>query len=347
MSLWGRSDNVTSRGTVTLDYSTGIVVGNDGGSGTQFGEVGAAKTGDIIRFGTRGGGGTYYGDAVILGITSERQLNIGSTAGLSGAAISGKNFYISELPISSIDDHAWSNKHDTAPSYKQFAQKAAHGAAGIGSTSISVYWKDLDIRTNTPGKDALLNDGNNLVISAVGLATAKSGSVSAGGTTLLYAQAPPGTIVNHTTVDVTQYVSAGNTAASHRSKVTAIGATTVSIASTISNQIAKSADLKFRGDHIVSLAGPLTAAIAQNDTLTFNRLQAGYDRQIYGLGIEGAKRYGDVDTEYRTAGPGWVGVTTYVDQHGNLRVKSEILVTMGGKSGITTGANGITYPTNV
>ena len=39
---------------------------------------------------------------------------------------------------------------------------------------------------------------------------------------------------------------------------------------------------------------------------------------------------------------GWVGVTTYNDMHGNLRIKTECLVAV---SGITTGANGIAYPT--
>ena len=34
-------------------------------------------------------------------------------------------------------------------------------------------------------------------------------------------------------------------------------------------------------------------------------------------------------------GSGWVGVTTYIDNHGNYRVKQEILVAM---SGITTGS---------
>ena len=90
MSLWGNSDNVTSRGTVTLDYNelaTGgfQVTGNAGGSGTQFGTVGAAKTGDVIRFGLVEG--TYFGDAVITGITSARSLTIGSTAGLSGRVV--------------------------------------------------------------------------------------------------------------------------------------------------------------------------------------------------------------------------------------------------------------------
>ena len=44
---------------------------------------------------------------------------------------------------------------------------------------------------------------------------------------------------------------------------------------------------------------------------------------------------------YEKIDAGWVGVTTYNDNHGNLRVKREVLVAM---SGITTGNLG--YPTN-
>tara|TARA_Y100000052_G_scaffold8828_1_gene8706 strand:- start:685 stop:1224 length:540 start_codon:yes stop_codon:yes gene_type:complete len=112
MSLWGNSDNVTSRGTVSLDYSTGQVTGNAGGTGTQFGTVGAAKTGDLIRFGLVEG--TYFGDAVITGITSERVLTIGSTAGLSGAAIASTDFFVSELPKYTVLDSTYSETSTTA-----------------------------------------------------------------------------------------------------------------------------------------------------------------------------------------------------------------------------------------
>lgn len=39
-------------------------------------------------------------------------------------------------------------------------------------------------------------------------------------------------------------------------------------------------------------------------------------------------------TAYSVTHGGWVGITSYVDNHGNLRVKHEVLVAM---SGITTG----------
>ena len=107
MALWGNNDNVGSGGLVSLDYGTGVVTG----SGTTFGEVGAAKTGDVIRFGVRGGAGVYFGDAVVVGIASTTQLTIGSTMGLSGAAIASTDFLVSELPVSSVKDNHYSETH--------------------------------------------------------------------------------------------------------------------------------------------------------------------------------------------------------------------------------------------
>jgi hypothetical protein len=52
-------------GTVSLDYTTLVVTG----SATTFGQVGAAATGDVIRFGPRGEGG----NAVIVGIASTQR----------------------------------------------------------------------------------------------------------------------------------------------------------------------------------------------------------------------------------------------------------------------------------
>jgi len=181
MALWGNNDNVGSEGTVSLALS-----GSDWtvtGSGTTFGNVGAAQTGDVIRIGLRGGGGTYYGDAAVVGIASTTQLTIGSTGGLSdfGASIASTSFYVSELPVYTVDQSRWSETHTT-------------------------------------------------------------------------------------------------------------------------------------------------------------------DRNIYGISTTQAEAYDGVSDVYRTSGSGWVGVTTYTDMHGNLRVKSEVLVAM---SGITTGADGIVYPTPI
>lgn len=107
MALWGNNDNVGSGGLVSLNYDTRVVTG----AGTTFGETGAAKVGDVIRFGVRGGAGVYFGDAVIASIASTISCTIASTEGLSGVAIASTDFLVSELPVSSVSDNHFSETH--------------------------------------------------------------------------------------------------------------------------------------------------------------------------------------------------------------------------------------------
>ena len=132
MALWGNSDNVTSAGTVTLNYTTGICTG----SNTAFGDAGRAQEGDVIRFGDRSG--TYFGDAVIVSIASTTQLTIGSTAGLSGAAIAATSFTVSQCPVSSIGDVTFSE------SASGTEDKVVYGVAaeGVDATTTSKYAVD-------------------------------------------------------------------------------------------------------------------------------------------------------------------------------------------------------------
>ena len=66
------------------------------------------------------------------------------------------------------------------------------------------------------------------------------------------------------------------------------------------------------------------------------------DSVVYGISTA-------ISGSYHVPHQGWVGVTTYIDMHGTLRVKSEVLVAM---SGITTTKDAINstpsipYPTN-
>jgi hypothetical protein len=242
MALWGNNDAKGSGGTVSLDYDTLIVTG----SGTTFGQVGAAATGDIIRFGNRTG--TYYGDAVIVGIASTTQLSIGRTCGLSGASISGVQFDISELPKYTIKDKRYQQIF-TDPTETTIAViTTAAATAGVGTNIVALA----------------------STIGIIGGDTLVSGSVS--------------------------------------KVVTSIGATTVSLASTIAS------------------------AITSGDVVNFNRVSGGYEASIYGVADAGtADAQGTV---YELTHQGWVGIQTYRDSEGNLRVKKEVLVAM---SGITTG----------
>ena len=244
MALWGDKDNIYSGGIVTLDYQTGVVTG----SGTTFGNVGAAGTGDVIRFGDVVGG-TFYGDAVIVGIASTTQLTIGSTAGLSGATISAAQFTVNQEPKYSILDVHYSQKYEsTAETINAVVTTAAAPGASIGTSIVAVA-------------------------STVGI------------------------LVTDT------LTAAGGVSA----EVTSIGATTVSLGSTIS------------------------AGITTDATVTFTRVTGGYNVYIAGVSTTGV---GLAQSTVYEVGTGWVGVTTYKDAEGNLRVKKEILVAM---SGIQTG----------
>ena len=347
MALWGNNDNLVSNGTVALNYATKVVTG----TGTTFGTVGFGVTGDVIRFGARGPGAatTYFGDAVIVSIANTQSITIGSTAGLSGVAIGGTEYHLSQLPKSTVLDHSTDAGKDGLPSYVTYASRDARRFAAAGSLSVPVLRANkIGITTTTKGKDALVNDGNTIEITAVGSATSvtTSGQTSpVGFSTIFFPGGPPaGILANESTLEV---ASGGSV---KPILITSIGSTSVGLAATISAQINASTTLKFRSDNIVSLASGITVGISSGSELLFQRLKGGYDKVVYGIGDGTSQIFDESSTEYRTSGSGWVGVTTYLDCHGNVRVKSETLVAMGGNSqdataGIQTGSNGILYPT--
>ena len=139
MALWGNNDNVTSAGTVSLNYGTGVVTG----AGTSFGTVGAGGTGDVIRFGDRFG--TYFGDAVIVGIASTTQVTIGSTAGLSGAAIASTSFTVTQCPKYTVLDSKYSEaSYGTDDSFVYGVNQTGVGTdtvyeTGVGWVGVTTY----------------------------------------------------------------------------------------------------------------------------------------------------------------------------------------------------------------
>lgn len=250
MALWGNNDAKGSGGTVSLNYATLTVTG----SGTTFGQVGAAATGDVIRFGSRTG--TYYGDAVIVGITSATLLSIASTSALNGAPISGVQFDISELPKYTTLDSAYSqyNIQNNPAELRVVVQTSVAVTANSGVSTVAI--------ASTSG----------IVVGD----TFESGSVS--------------------------------------KVITSIGTTTVVFGSTIGS------------------------TLASGDAVNIRRPSGTYSRSVYGVAEGGAAA--SQTTKYALTHEGWVGVTTYIDSSGNLRVKTETLVAM---SGIATG-NTPLYP---
>jgi hypothetical protein len=354
MALWGNNDAVTSAGIVTLAYTSNDFGGTAltvNGNGTAFNAVGSAQTGDVIRFGLRNGvdGAVYFGDAVISGITSATQLTIGSTSGLSGAAIAGTSFYISQLPSYTTLSPQWSNNRDGDKEYTFYqgatiassaGDSGATGdvrASGVGTAFISLDANIADLQLST--SDTFVNDGNNILITGVGSCTVLTDTIGIALTDQLPVVAPAGINLGDTVID---YLNSDAI-----KTITGIAATEVTLDGQIgSNQYAAGTKILFKSNFVVSLASTITADIAAGTAVTFNRLAGGYDSQVYGIAVEDMM---DVNSPYRTNGTGWVGVTTYMDTGGNLRVKSEILVAIGNSgstAGITTGADSILYPTD-
>jgi hypothetical protein len=412
MALWGNNDAVGSGSTVTLDYDNKVVSGWAGtatGVGATFGQIGAAKTGDIISFGQHGSG-SYFGEAVIVSIASSLQLSIASTEALSGAAIAGVEFTVSEKPVYTLGDSTYNIKRDASPSYNTITTGTADQTTGIGSHSVGTDISDL-VPPLEVG-DYLVNDSGNVPIIAIGIATAAGIATCIPGDKVFRAEPPNfvapnvgsvtvglGTtrpVVNQVgfvTADVggagiavlkgsavipvkeilTYHLMAGDVvnigAAITNVTIASVAHTAVSLASTTpvninvgtmvsfssssfnvfasagannDETIAVGDSITYRGAggadaDVIDLGQNLTAAISADDTLTFKRRQAGYDAYVYGVASGGADA--SLGTQFET-GVGWVGVTTYMDNDNNLRVKKEILVAM---SGISTG-NSPAYP---
>lgn len=186
MALWGSSDNIVSAGIVTLalNGSDWEVSGEE--HEAQFGQtaVGGAKTGDVIRFGYRGEGGVYFGDAVIVSIASSTRLTIGSTSGIENAAgIAGTDYYISELPVSSVIDVKYSEREGDSPGTNDSI------VVGVGTTNVDTAYKPA--HTGWVGVTTYTDMHGNLrvkteVLVAAGKDANGSGGISTGGNGIAY-----------------------------------------------------------------------------------------------------------------------------------------------------------------
>lgn len=347
MALWGNNDNKGSLGTVSLNYGNKTVTG----TGTTFGQTGAAAVGDVIRFGSAFGGTTgFAGDAVITSIASTISMRIDSTAGLSGGEITDFNFQISESPKSAIKDSAHSQNSGSVLELESKLVTTSASRSGIGVTLITVAG-------NASGNNVIAGDSvvygvpNRLQVSTVnsliGLSTVvlnnaiptttlryhvPNNAATAGiGTTLLKiterAYGDDADIDSVTLVAIGDSVGVGT----YTGTVTAVaknfpGQRQLTLNSGLTQQV-------FAGAVI-----DVTRAVAAGEQVVFVGAEtlSGKESQVVGLSAadQTAASGSTARSQYKATSVGWVGVTTYTDADGNARVKTETLVAM---SGITTG----------
>ena len=179
MALWGNNDNISAQGRVTLNYATGIVTGSNLealGNGTLFGLTGSIREGDVIRFGSPTKPGTYFGDAVVVSIASTTQLTIGSTAGLSGAAIAATSFQASQLPKYTVLDSHYSESQAIGNDFssKVYGISTAGAQAANGTTyEVGVGWVGITTYVDSSGE---LRVKKEILVAMSGIETGNSPS---------------------------------------------------------------------------------------------------------------------------------------------------------------------------
>ena len=369
MALWGSNDNVAYLyngavgGTISVDYDNLIVTG----TGTTFGTAGYGTAGDVLRIGFRGTGGVYFGDATIVGVASTTQVTIASTIGLSGAAIANTSYWVSELPQWTPSDVRWSEDEDYAdgaPTYTTIWTGTGSTSVGVGQSVIMISDETLDaalrrgilingIDGYTGNSDMYLDAVyGEIPIVSVGTAAFTVNEFSPAGFSTIYlfsgddAGIPnPGASQTAGTGDIYNIISDITDWQGNSVTVTSVGATFVGLGTTISAGINTNTVLVLEPWDlgILGLGGTIYTGISTAGIQTYQRPLAGKKGHIFGVSSDGAGAA--QSTSYQVAASGWVGVTTYIDCHGEFRVKKETLVAIGGNVGITTGDYGIKYPT--
>jgi hypothetical protein len=127
MALWGTADSIISTGTVTVNYANKTITG----SGTSFT---AATVGSVISIGV----GNTFGEAVISGITSDTLISIATTQFLSGAAISGVAYTMSQKPVYVMQDSNYSPT-STSSDNKIYGVDPSEAVTHAGWVGIKTY----------------------------------------------------------------------------------------------------------------------------------------------------------------------------------------------------------------
>ena len=328
------------------------------GIGATNGTPGYAATGDVIKFGDIIGG-TYYGSGVIVGIASTGLCYIGSTAamatGINDATLTAIDYTIAQQPTWGSYTEAWSQQceSDAETSEAGFVGLAysvsiprTTGVGGVGGASTTHFPLDAAYTSRDPDAGTPLVRASDTLSTSVSTGGYGDVTTLTGGTgsafidvwTSALLQTTNVAVVGVTTVAITTAsIQLGDTLSGPNTSVVVnrIGLGTVVLGHTIG--------LGLTAGNIVSIARTVSnvatgsasvIAIGSTDnSLRVTRSSGADSVYIVGVATEGVD---DAEgTEYETSA-GWVGVTTYMDGEGNLRVKSIPLVAL---SGIQTGNN--------
>ena len=294
------------------------------------------------------------GEAVITGIGNTQELFIDSTAGMSPVDITGSNYQITQSPKSSVTDSAFNKfSRGVAQAGSERLSTTLNGNVAVGGTVITttatatgnniVVGDNVEITHGDVFPRVQRGKVHSIATNTVRLQSALKETKSE---YRVHSAAPSGTAEVIIKEAPTLSFFDGGRFGAHLDDLKVgdtfglglAGINTAGIG-TIKNKTANTAtivlasNVKFASnvniDEIVTIKrGAITGSkivVSAAEDIT------GDETQVVGVSTGGV---GAATSTAFATGAGWVGVTTYVDMHGTLRVKKDILVAM---SGIQTG----------
>ena len=350
MALWGNNDNKFSGGSVSVNYGNRTVIG----SGTSFGTVGAGGTGDVIRFGNVFSGATgYFGEAVITGVGGTQLAHIQSVAGLSGGEIHEVSYQVTQSPKYVATDPTLNQSSGSVFERTKKYSSSVTSRVAIGDTIIFVDDDPTAVTDAVTGLDTVVYGRSlfqDMRMRSTVTGTSSTSIILTNGVRALdhhyHAKKGETFAAGALSVDVVERPFEGDI---HGLDEIKVGDNFVTMTSTdpevITNNIAiGTITTPALGVRRLEFSVGLSAQVDGLDAIHIRRgIAPGEEIFVVGgesvkskenqvIGLSAASAGAAQGTQFE-AGVGWVGVTTYTQDDGTLRVKKEVLVAM---SGITT-----------
>ena len=348
-------------GTADTDLVFEVIGSIGAGAGTSFGKgTGFAKTSDILKFGEVIGG-TYFGSGIVVGIASTTLCYIASTeglqTGLTQANLNGVEYTVNDQPTwvsgGLTNEYAQQNESDAETTDAGRVGLAYSVSVAAASTTQFVLDEAYTEEYNADGKPRIrVGDTLSTYVSTgswsnITTLTAINASAKVTIWTTTLTATTAGGVGTVSVADTSQFqvgdtVTSSSDGSAGPVVVNRIGLNTIgftgnltaewstgnrlSIGRTVSNVATGSAS-------VISLASTISPKLRVTRSSGAN--------QVYLAGVSTNGTDSSQGTTYEVTHGGWVGVTSYFDGDGNLRVKSETLVAM---SGIITGNNPVIGP---
>ena len=363
-------------GTADTDLVFEVIGSMGAGAGTSFGKnnqlgvpavgmastnpayTGFAQTGDILKFGNIIGG-TYFGNGVIVGIASTTLCYIASTeglqTGLTQANLNGVEYTVNNQPINNSGglspQYAQQNESDAETTDAGRVGLAYSVSVAAASTTQFVLDEAYTQEYNADGKPRIrvgdtLSTYSSGTWGDVTTLTAINDSAKTIVWTVKLTQTTAGGIATVAVADTSQFqigdtVTSPSNASAKPVVVNRIGLGTIGFTGNLTAEWTSGNRLSI-GRTVSNVATGSASIVTLGSTDTSLRVtRSSGANQVYLAGVSTNGTDSSQGTIYEVAHGGWVGVTSYFDGSGNLRVKTETLVAM---SGIITGNNPVIGP---